>query len=461
MNEVKTKSTRRRHRKAKAISKPDISTASSSQTSQSNNTKQSTHLMDLPFELIEKIGTHIPKDKTLSHYMTATALKSRRMDPKSVAFMKARYSNLPINERDRRLKHYLESSQDKYTEQAEEQAKKIEALTRAGARIRNWHNAGELAHPESLRDLSEKLTQQEINSKDSNGRTVLHHLAGALSTDLKIVKHVTDRMSQEAIDAKDSEGKTALHYAAEQGNVDILRYLTKIMSQRGINARDNDGDTALSNAIDYVYDNMDELSLGMQMIQQLVDVMSNDAILAKGLGGYTTFMNAVSSNLKPLIIYIFDRIGKIDARSAIKTINSNNYDFHQTALHIAASPPNRSPDLNLIKYLTDRMNNETINKRDDKGETALHKAVQKGASLEVLEHLLKVMSKDAIYEKNKKGQTALDIAYSIKDDKLQSRMYYQKHYNLEQENHKYIYQQNEKIIYRYDNIIDYLKTFIR
>lgn len=325
-------------------------------------------LLNVPFEIVEKIATWIRNDGDLVNFSTVTGV-----DTVFLPFKIERYKNMSFRERDARLFHYLR--EDFPLDHSE-----VVALTKAGARIRMDEDDGIFVvkaenlyaddgfhcfgHVESVRDLIIRHNI-DVNGKspETEGLTLLQHAVQYHKKDqrdlLPLIKYLSSQMTVDAIETADEDGQTALHFAAQKNHLDVVTYLTSVMTRSGIDKTDDVGHTALNYAIDAIDSSV--VPADISVIQHLMSVMSSDAIKTKDF-------------------------------------------FGCTVLHYAVSY-----EASVVKHLTAGMTQSGIDAQDDRGETALHHAVRLG-NFAVLKHLVSVMSQSGIEVTNEQGHTALHQA---------------------------------------------------
>jgi len=179
----------------------------------------------------------------------------------------------------------------------------------------------------------------DVNAKDSNGYTALHH--AAKKNDKKIIKELLDRRAD--INAKDLAGKTALHYAVEMNDKKIIKELL----DRGadVNAKDSNGYTAVHTAVYYGYREIVEL-----LLEKGADVNVTDGF------GRTPLQIAESHGFEEIVLF-FER--RSQEKTAIKYNKILNDQFTEAVV---------KNNIDAILYLIEKGAGNT---RNSDGFTAL------------------------------------------------------------------------------------------
>ena len=221
----------------------------------------------------------------------------------------------------------------------------------------------------------------DIDAKNIGGRTPLFYAAEKGHE--AIVKLLIT--SKADIDAKDTRGRTPLFYAAEKGHEAIVKLL--ITSKADIDAKDTGGQTPLLLAAGNGHNGV---------VEQLL-LTSNAGIDSSDQVGQTPLLLAAEKGhngvFKLLLLHganpeLEDKDGRRAIQRAIDhghndivmmMINAKVcYDledgFKRTLLHRAA----RNGKARTLKLLLENCPDLDINARGDKGETALHDAVEQG-----------------------------------------------------------------------------------
>ena len=227
-----------------------------------------------------------------------------------------------------------------------------------------------------------------INAKDRQGRTALHHLAE--NGEIEAVKVATQLGAK--IHTKDALGRTALHYAAMGGHTPVIKYLIEFASvlhpSRRLNVRDQDGKTVLH----YLAAN-GEVEVVKTAVELGAKIHIRDAL------GRSPLHLAAKDGHTPVVEVLIESGAKV-----------NTKDFEASSpLHHAAKNKHVGTITKLIEAGTD------LNARDHRGRTALHIAAHYGY-IEIAEVLIEAGAD--IHIKDKKDSNGqVSSPYFIRRDR--------------------------------------------
>jgi hypothetical protein len=201
-------------------------------------------LQNLPSELLGEIGMYVSDDSDLSRYRLS--LGRNNFDNTTFGFQVNRYRKMNQQERNARLLKYLKRSLGRRMTHKEQF--KVEALTKAGARITNAKDASKYGHMESVREFDPTIENlckairfdhfpvitymiDKLGPKinDAKGQSALRE--AIYSKNVEAVKYLTEKMDPKSIH-RTFMGDTVLHMAARAGNKEIYRHLKSLMEPR-------------------------------------------------------------------------------------------------------------------------------------------------------------------------------------------------------------------------------------
>ena len=226
----------------------------------------------------------------------------------------------------------------------------------------------------------------DINSKDSNGKTVLHLVSSFFIDGVSFARYFVKEHGID-IDSKDSEGKTALHWATYMGNKNLAKYLVGLGAD--IHLKDSKGRTVLHFAV---------FSGEIDLVKYFVKLGAD--VKARTKNGNTVLHWAAASRFS---LWKQDILRYLVINGAKQEINlQNNYGI--TVLHMLASNPR---DFRSLSYLVEAQG-ANIHLKDVDGNTILHEASSSNWNLPTIKVL--VRANIDINAKNKYGATALHFA---------------------------------------------------
>lgn len=258
-----------------------------------------------------------------------------------------------------------------------------------------------------------------------------------------------DSMKTHNVSLRFDDGQTPLHFAAIYGHTAIAQYLLK--NGASTKAKDTLGSTPLHEAVRYGNSDIVELLLKNNADANAQDSLGKTPLLlvspkekrvqiynsllshgadpnAKDMYGDTPLHLASLTGMETEILSIlYDHGAKINERNkkgiiplavAVNQMLTSHVQFytsHDADIHAednAGNTPlslvlqNTDPSsLNLLKIMVSQKN---INSRDSEGNTALHIAIQKNASIEHIKYLVSLSSD--IDARNRSGDSPLYIA---------------------------------------------------
>ena len=229
----------------------------------------------------------------------------------------------------------------------------------------------------------------DINSKDSNGKTVLHLVSSFFIDGVSFARYFVKEHGID-IDSKDSEGKTALHWATYMGNKNLAKYLVGLGAD--IHLKDSKGRTVLHFAV---------FSGEIDLVKYFVKLGAD--VKARTKNGNTVLHWAAASRFS---LWKQDILRYLVINGAKQEINlQNNYGI--TVLHMLASNPR---DFRSLSYLVEAQG-ANIHLKDVDGNTILHEASSSNWNLPTIKVL--VRANIDINAKNKYGATALHFASEL------------------------------------------------
>jgi ankyrin repeat protein len=278
----------------------------------------------------------------------------------------------------------------------------------------------------------------DINAQDEKGKTPLHYLIvpflEVIIMNHKSVKTYTkffcDQMKllldekDIKINIQDNKGNTPLHDAIQAGSYDHVEYLLK-RSDIDIAVKNNDGNTPFH--FPGFYEHIKSMRACLTDINFDINVQNKEGNTPLHLAAefeqcyYSLNIKNVDVNIQNVLgetplhysikhPFVWIEFGEItkhweQAKTLLKdgrtdvTVKTNK---GKTPLHYAAKYPN---------VLTVLVNNQNIDltATDNQGRTALHIAAKYGNN-KAIGLLLTKMSKDSVNLKDNKGNTALDYA---------------------------------------------------
>jgi serine/threonine-protein phosphatase 6 regulatory ankyrin repeat subunit B len=247
-------------------------------------------------------------------------------------------------------------------------------------RLNDGKKALEYALEENNDEVIRFLLKKEINinCKDSKGRTVVHK--GVQQEDLELLKLAKKIPSFNEVVNDTLNGKTPLLEAVEKGNYDAVKFLLE--NGADVKERDNNGETALQKAA---------RAGKLEMVKYLIEKKSDVNI---------------KTNDKKTLLHLASDSGNIDTvkfvvKRGLEVTAKDEYD--QTPLHYACNSYNGT--LEVVSYLIE--NRADVKERDNRGETALHKAARAG-KLEMVKYLIE--KKSDVNIKTNSEETLLHLA---------------------------------------------------